>query len=81
MSADRHMSRANHRAADHRDGARRRQWFGPNRHAPAALPWHLDRVETAGSESLARTLSLCDGDVDSPFWQERFRAIYTVTFA
>jgi glucose-6-phosphate 1-epimerase len=27
------------------------------------------------------TLSLGDGDVGSPFWPERFRAIYTVTFA
>jgi glucose-6-phosphate 1-epimerase len=27
------------------------------------------------------TLSLSDGDVGSPFWPERFRAIYTMTFA
>ena len=41
-------------------------WFGPNRHAPAApqhgfartAMWHLDDVETAGSESLTLTLSL-----------------------
>jgi glucose-6-phosphate 1-epimerase len=43
--------------------------------------WHLDGVETAGSESLTLTLSLGDGDVSSPFWPEPFRAIYTVTFA
>ena len=64
-------------------------WFGPNRHTPAApqhgfartATWHPDGVETAGSGSLALTLSLGDGDVGSPFWPERFRAIYTVTFA
>ena len=64
-------------------------WFGPNRHAPAApqhgfartAMWHLDEVETAGSESLTLTLSLDDGDVGSPFWPEPFRATYTVTFS
>jgi hypothetical protein len=30
-------------------------------------PWHLDRVETSGRESLTLTLSLGDGDVGSPF--------------
>jgi len=61
-------------------------WFGPNRHARAApqhgfartTPWHLDGVETAGSEALTLTLSL--GDVGSPFWPEPFRAIYRATF-
>jgi glucose-6-phosphate 1-epimerase len=64
-------------------------WFGANRHAPAApqhgfartAPWHLDGVETVGSESLTLNLSLSEGDVGSPFWPEPFRAIYTVTFA
>jgi glucose-6-phosphate 1-epimerase len=64
-------------------------WFGPNRHAPAApqhgfartTTWHLDGVETTGSESLTLTLGLGDGDVGSPFWPEPFRAIYTVMFA
>jgi len=64
-------------------------WFGASRHAPAApqhgfartAPWHLDRVETAGRESLTLTFSLGDGDVGSPFWPEPFRAIYTVVFA
>jgi glucose-6-phosphate 1-epimerase len=64
-------------------------WFGANRHAPAApqhgfartAPWHLDGVETTGTESLTLTLSLGGGDVGSPFWPEPFRAIYTVTFA
>jgi glucose-6-phosphate 1-epimerase len=64
-------------------------WFGPNRHAPAApqhgfartAMWHLDDVETAGSESLTLTLSLDDGDVGSPSWPEPFRATYTVTFS
>ena len=64
-------------------------WFGPSRHTPTApqhgfartAMWHLDRVETAGSGSLTLTLSLGDGDVGSPFWPERFRATYTVTFA
>jgi glucose-6-phosphate 1-epimerase len=64
-------------------------WFGPNRHAPAApqhgfartAMWHLDEVETAGSESLTLTLSLDDGDVGSPSWPEPFRATYTVTFS
>jgi glucose-6-phosphate 1-epimerase len=64
-------------------------WFGPSRHAPTApqhgfartAAWHLDGVETAGGGSLTLTLSLGDGDVRSPFWPERFRAIYTVTFA
>src|SRR5262249_49788563 len=44
-------------------------------------PWRLERVETAGGESLTLTLSLSDGDVVSPFWPEPFRVIYTVTFA
>jgi glucose-6-phosphate 1-epimerase len=64
-------------------------WFGPSRHTPAApqhgfartASWHLDGVEIAGSGSLTLTLSLGDADVGSPFWPERFRAIYTVTFA
>jgi glucose-6-phosphate 1-epimerase len=64
-------------------------WFGASRHALAApqhgfartAPWHLDRVETAGRESLILTFSLGDGDVGSPFWPEPFRAIYTVVFA
>ena len=64
-------------------------WFGPNRHMPSApqhgfartAAWHLDGVETAGSGSLTLTLSLGDADVGSPFWPERFRATYTVTFA
>ena len=64
-------------------------WFGPSRHTPAApqhgfarnATWHLDDVETAGSGSLTLTLSLGEGDIGSPFWPERFRAIYTVTFA
>ena len=45
-------------------------WFGPGRYGPAApqhgfartAMWHLDGVETAGSESLTLTLSLADGD-------------------
>jgi glucose-6-phosphate 1-epimerase len=64
-------------------------WFGANRHTPTAPPhgfartvtWHLNGVEAAGSGSLTLTLSLGDGDVGSPFWPERFRAIYSVTFA
>jgi glucose-6-phosphate 1-epimerase len=64
-------------------------WFGANRQVPAApqhgfartTTWHLDGVETTGTESLALTLSLGDGDVGSPFWPAPFRAIYTVTFA
>ena len=64
-------------------------WFGPSRHAVTApqhgfartAAWHLDGVETAGGGSLTLTLSLGDGDVGSAFWPERFRAIYTVTFA
>jgi glucose-6-phosphate 1-epimerase len=64
-------------------------WFGANRHTPTApqhgfartATWHLDGVETAGRGSLTLTLSLGDGDVASAFWPERFRAIYTVTFA
>jgi D-hexose-6-phosphate mutarotase len=64
-------------------------WFGPHRHAPAApqhgfartATWHLDAVETAGTESLTLTLSLGDADVRSPLWPEPFRATYTVTFA
>jgi glucose-6-phosphate 1-epimerase len=64
-------------------------WFGANRRMPTApqhgfarvATWHLDGVETAGGQSLTLTLSLGDGDVGSPFWPERFRAIYTVTFA
>jgi glucose-6-phosphate 1-epimerase len=64
-------------------------WFGPNRQAPTApqhgfartAAWHLDDVKTAGGGSLTLTLSLDDGDVGSPFWPERFRAIYTITFA
>ena len=61
-------------------------WFGPNRHAAAPQHgfariaiWHLDGVETAGTESLTLTLSL--GDVGSQFWPKPFRAIYSVTFA
>ena len=64
-------------------------WFGPSRNAPTApqhgfartAAWRLDGVETAGGGSLTLTLSLGDGDVGSPFWRERFRAVYTVTFA
>ena len=64
-------------------------WFGASRHALAApqhgfartAPWHLDKVATAGRESLTLTFSLGDGDVGSPFWPEPFRAIYTVVFA
>jgi glucose-6-phosphate 1-epimerase len=64
-------------------------WFGASRRTPTApqhgfartATWHLDGVETAGGGSLTLTLSLGDGDVGSPFWPERFRAIYTVTFA
>jgi glucose-6-phosphate 1-epimerase len=64
-------------------------WFGPSRHTPTApqhgfartAAWHFDGVEIAGSGSLTLTLSLGDADVGSPFWPERFRAIYTVTFA
>jgi glucose-6-phosphate 1-epimerase len=64
-------------------------WFGASRHTPTAsqhgfartATWHLDGVETAGSGSLTLTLSLNEGDVGSPFWPERFRALYTVTFA
>src|SRR6516165_2634109 len=64
-------------------------WFGPSRHTPTApqhgfartATWHLDGAETAGGRSLTLTLSLGDGDVGSPFWPERFRAIYTATFA
>ena len=64
-------------------------WFGANRHTLTApqhgfartATWHLDGVETAGGGSLTLTLSLDDGDVGSPFWPERFRAIYIVTFA
>jgi glucose-6-phosphate 1-epimerase len=64
-------------------------WFGPNRHARAApqhgfartATWQLERVETAGTESVTLTLSLEDGDVDPQFWPEPFRAIYTATFA
>jgi len=60
-----------------------------HRQAPAApqhgfartATWHLDGVETTGSEALTLTLALGDGDVGSPFWPEPFRAIYTVTFA
>ena len=64
-------------------------WFGANRQTPTApqhgfartATWHLDGVETAEGGSLTLTLSLGDGDVGSPFWPERFRAIYTVSFA
>jgi glucose-6-phosphate 1-epimerase len=64
-------------------------WFGPSRHAPTApqhgfartATWHLDEVKTEGGGSLTLTLGLADSDVGSPFWPERFRAIYTVTFA
>ena len=53
-------------------------WFGANRHEPAApqhgfartASWHLDGVETTGSQSLTLTFSLGDGDVSSPFWPE-----------
>jgi len=46
-------------------------WFGANRRAPAAPQqgfartalWHLDGVETAGSESLTLTLCFSDGAV------------------
>jgi glucose-6-phosphate 1-epimerase len=62
-------------------------WFGASRHTPTApqhgfartAAWHLDGVEAAGGGSLTLTLGL--GDVGSPFWPERFRAVYTVTFA
>jgi len=64
-------------------------WFGPSRHAPEApqhgfartVPWHLNRVETAGRNSVTLSFSLGDGDVGSLFWPEPFRAIYTVVFA
>jgi glucose-6-phosphate 1-epimerase len=64
-------------------------WFGASRHTPTApqhgfastAKWHLDGVETAGGGSLTLTLSLGHSDVSSPFWAERFRAIYIVTFA
>jgi aldose 1-epimerase len=64
-------------------------WFGASRHTPTGpqhgfartATWHLDAVETAGGGSLTLTLSLGDGDVGSPLWPERFRAIYSVTFA
>ena len=64
-------------------------WFGASRHTPTApqhgfartATWHLDGVEAAGGGSLPLTISLDDSDVGSPFWPERFRAIYTVTFA
>ena len=64
-------------------------WFGASRHTPTApqhgfartATWHIDGVETAGGGSLTLSLSLGDGDVGSPFWPERFRAIYTATFA
>jgi glucose-6-phosphate 1-epimerase len=64
-------------------------WFGASRYAPAAPQhgfartalWHLDRVETAGRESVTLSFSLEDADVGSPFWPERFRATYTVVFA
>jgi len=50
------------------------QWFGANRREPAApqhgfartAPWRLDRVETAGRESLTLTLAISDGGVGSP---------------
>src|ERR1700751_5997201 len=46
-------------------------WSGANRHEPAApqhgfartTTWHLDGVETTGTESLTLTLGLGDGDV------------------
>lgn len=64
-------------------------WFGASRHAPTApqhgfartATWHLDRVETVDGRALTLTLSLGDSDVGSPFWPDRFRAIYIVTFA
>ena len=60
-------------------------WFGPGRYGPAAPQHGFARtamwLEIAGSESLTLTLSLGDGDVNSPYWPEPFRAIYTVTFA
>jgi len=64
-------------------------WFGPSPHTPTApqhgfartAAWHLDGVETAGGGSLTLNLGLGDGDVGSPVWPERFRAIYTVTLA
>ena len=64
-------------------------WFGPSRRSPTApqhgfartATWRLDGVETAGGGSLTLTLSLGDDDVGSPFWPERFRATYIVTFA
>lgn len=64
-------------------------WFGSGRYGPTApqhgfartATWNVDGVETAGSGSLTLTLSLGDGDVNSPFWPEPFHAIYTVTFA
>jgi glucose-6-phosphate 1-epimerase len=51
-------------------------WFGANRHEPAApqhgfartTTWHLDGVETTGSEALTLSLGLGDGDVGSPVW-------------
>jgi glucose-6-phosphate 1-epimerase len=63
-------------------------WFGASRRAPAAAqhgfartaPWHLDRIETAGGRTLTVTFILDDSDVASPFWPERFRAIFTVVF-
>ena len=63
-------------------------WFGPNTNAPAApqhglartAAWHLDAVERDGSAELALTFALGDRDISSPFWQEPFRATYTVVF-
>jgi D-hexose-6-phosphate mutarotase len=51
--------------------------------ASRTATWHLDGVETAGTESLTLTLTLGlgDNDVGSQFWPEPFHAIYTVTFA
>jgi len=38
----------------------------------APRTWHLDGVETAGTESLTLTLGLGDNDVGSQFWPEPF---------
>jgi glucose-6-phosphate 1-epimerase len=80
------LCRARRSAAVFRSSSR---GSAPNLRSPEApqhgfartATWHLDGVETAGSEALTLTLSLGDGEVRSPFWPEPFRAIYSVTFA
>jgi D-hexose-6-phosphate mutarotase len=62
-------------------------WFGANAQMPAApqhgfaraAPWHLEAVE-AGGDALTVTFGLGNADITSPFWPERFRAVYSVTF-